>query len=75
MFKSKKNKIHKRDLDKIRNHHMIFKRNALDDLKNSSSIRDVIDYQISDNIVLKTVEKKYAIFNINNIILKTKCCI
>ena len=53
----KKNNIQKRDLNNKRNHHVIFKRNALNDLP-LKSFQDIIDYQIVNNLNLNP--KKYS---------------
>ena len=45
----KKNNIQKRDLNNRENRHIIFKRNALNDLP-LKSFQDIIDYQIESNL-------------------------
>ena len=53
----KKNNIQKRDLNNKRNRHVIFKRNALNDLP-LKSFQDIIDYQIFNNLNINP--KKYS---------------
>ena len=57
----KANKYKKRSLNDDNNHHMMFKRNALSDLP-QSSFKDFPDYQILNDIDQKVQVQPYEIF-------------
>ena len=56
----KANKYKKRSLNDEKSHHMVFKRNALNDLP-QDSFQDSADYQVIGDLDQKIQEKAYEI--------------